>query len=184
MSMRTTTPTKAKPQIIYAIDPDADKSGIAKLTVSTRRLDAVTMTFPELIDYFRTIMREAEVTNQPYLIVIEAGWLIKTHWHLGKGDSQQYAAAKGNAVGRNHETGRKLAEMCAHWNMPYKLIKPLPLKIGRANLWSGKDGKITAAELAEITGFSHRSNQESRDAALIAWVEAGLPTRIKPKFNR
>lgn len=165
---------KNKPQIIFAIDPDVDKSGIAKLTVNSRTLEAAKMTFPELIDYFQTIKNRAEELQQSYLIVIEAGWLIKTNWHIGKGDSLKYAAAKGNAVGCNHETGRKLAEMCQHWNMPYKLIKPLALKIGRLNLWSGKGGKITHEELLQqmqnkrINHNIKHSNQEVRDACLIA----------------
>ena len=73
--------------------------------------------------------------------------------------------------------------MCEYWQIPYELIKPLPLKAGGVNLWKGKDGKITAGGLAQQPGG--RTNQEARDAALIAWTWAGLPvsTRVK-KINQ
>jgi hypothetical protein len=45
--------------------------------------------------------------------------------------------------------------------------------------WKGKDGKITHKELALFTGLTGRTNQEARDAGLIAWIFAGLPIRIQ-----
>lgn len=164
--------------IIIGIDPDADKNGVATLFRENRQLEATTMTFPETLDYLRYVHSKARANGQTVRVIIEAGWLNKTHWHVGYNDSRQAAAAKGNAVGRNHETGRKIAEMCSHWQIPHELIKPLALKAGGVNLWQGKDGKITAEELNEFTGLKGRTNQEARDAALIAWTWAGLPMSI------
>lgn len=49
-------------------------------------------------------------------------------------------------------------------------------------MWQGKDGKITAEELQHITGYDRRTNQDARDAALLAWVYGGLPLKMcKPK---
>lgn len=45
--------------------------------------------------------------------------------------------------------------------------------------WKGKDGKITHDELASFTGLMGRTNQDVRDAALLAWAFAGLPIRVK-----
>ena len=45
-------------------------------------------------------------------------------------------------------------------------------------MWQGKDGKITQQEIASFTGITGRNNQEERDAALLAWVYAGLPIKI------
>jgi hypothetical protein len=53
-----------------------------------------------------------------------------------------------------------------------------PLK----KVWRGKDRKITQEELAAIIGQElPRTNQEGRDAALLAWVMAGLPLRLSTK---
>ena len=49
-------------------------------------------------------------------------------------------------------------------------------------IWSGKDGKITHDEMTSICGWGRtRSNQEERDALLLAWDHAGLPMRIMRK---
>ena len=164
-----------KPHIIIAIDPDAELNGIATLTVNTRKLELRSLSFPETLDYLLYIKRQCEVTNTPYIVVVEAGWLNKGNWHLVKAESHARAAAKGNSVGRNHETGRKLVEMCQHWQIPHDTQKPLILRIKGRNIWKGKDGKITHEELSAFATIPTRTNQEERDAALIAWQYANLP---------
>lgn len=163
-----------KTDIVIGIDPDAEKNGVAFLDRRTKAIQAMTLTFPETLDYIRYADSQAKAAGRTLAVVVEAGWLNKGHWHIGYNDSRQEAAAKGNAVGRNHETGRKIVEMCEHWGMRVVQMRPLPLRVGRANLWRGKDGKITAEELAAITGLRGRTNQEARDAALLAWTWAGF----------
>jgi hypothetical protein len=128
------------------------------------------------------MQRQAEVTQQHLIVVVEAGWLNKGNWHLIQAESNARAAAKGNSVGRNHETGRKLVEMCEHWGIPHDAIKPLILRVKGRNIWQGKDGKITHEELAAFTGITGRTNQEERDAMLIAWHYANLP--LTKSFSR
>lgn len=166
---------------VIGIDPDVDKSGVAYLECDTRILEISTLSFPDLLDYLKWVQRQAEVKEKTFCVIIEAGWLNKAHWHLTTHDTKQIAAAKGNSAGRNHEVGRKIAEICKHWQIPYELIKPLALKVRGVNLWSGAGGKITHEELSSFTGITGRTNQEGRDAALIAWTWAGLPTRILRK---
>ena len=161
-----------KPQNIIAIDPDVDKSGVAFLKCSTKQLELSTLSFPNLLDYLRFVKRQAEVTGETYKVLIEAGWLNKTNWHLTKNDTRAVCAAKGNHAGRNQETGRKIEEMCKHWEMPCELVKPL------RKCWKGADRKITHDELAKFTGIKGRTNQEMRDAALISWIYAGFPVKI------
>lgn len=168
-----------RPDIIVAIDPDAEKNGVATLHTHSRHISAQSLTFPCTLDYLRYIQRQAEVTQQHLIVVIEAGWLNTGNWHLTKAESIARAAAKGNSVGRNHETGRKIIEMCQHWQMPHEEVKPLNLRIKGHNIWKGKDGKITHEELAAFTGLKGRTNQEERDAALIAWNYAGFPLTKK-----
>lgn len=162
--------------VVVGIDPDSDKSGVAVLEKMTRKLTLTTMTFPEVLECLQYIKRQAEVSGKKFCVIIEAGWLNTSHWHLNNSDTRASAAAKGNSVGRNHETGRKITEMCKHWDIPHELVKPLILRVRGRNLWKGKDGKITHEELQEITKIKEkRSNQEARDAALLAWSWAGLP---------
>lgn len=177
IAKKSTQKAPEKPQVVIGIDPDAEKNGVAFFDTETKAIEATALTFPETLDYLRYAHSQAKAGGRRLRVYIEAGWLNKTHWHVAYKDSRQAAAAKGNAVGRNHETGRKIAEMCAHWEIPHELVKPLPLKAGGVNMWKGTDGKITASELQAITGIRGRTNQEARDAALIAWVYAGQPLR-------
>ncbi len=158
-------------RIVIGIDPDVDKNGVGYLDCETKKLEVSSLSFPDLMDYLKYVQREAEVREIAFRVVIEAGWLNKAHWHLKPKDTKAGAAAKGNHAGRNHETGRKIEEMCKHWQIPYELIKPLPKD------WKGADRKITHDELASFTGITGRTNQEGRDAALIAWVWAGFSVK-------
>lgn len=155
-----------KYDVVIGIDPDVEKSGVACLDMAARKLEISTLAFPDLLDYLRYAQRQAEVEQKSLRVVIEAGWLNKSNWHLQTRDTKAVAAAKGNNAGRNHEVGRKIAEMCEHWQIPYELVRPL------RKIWRGKDGKITHEELNKqlaIKGLPHlpRSNQDTRDAVLL-----------------
>ena len=166
-------------RIIIGIDPDVKDSGVARLDCSTRQVRIASLPFPDLLDYLRRAKLTATAANTPCVVVIEAGWMNRTHWHISPRDSRQAAAAKGNQVGRNHETGRKIAEMCRHWQIPFVLQRPLPLRAGGRPLWSGKDGKASQADIEAFMAFTpSRTPQEGRDAALLAWHHAGLPIVI------
>lgn len=160
---------------IIAIDPDVDKSGVAYLNCATREMKLHNLAFPDLLDYIKYIQRQAEVTGSTYKFVVEAGWLIKTHWHVKQTDSRSVCAAKGNQAGRNHETGRKIVEMMVHWQIPHELIRPLH------KCWKGPDRKISHEELVQFINIKGRTNQETRDAALIAWIFAGFSVKMKQK---
>ena len=129
------------------------------------------MEFPQLIEFLRDMHNDFE---RP-LVIIEAGWLNESNWHLKPTDSKALVAKKGNAVGRNHETGRKIVEMCKYYGIHVEEVKPL------VKCWRGPDRKITHEEIAYfIPDFPTKSNQETRDAALLAWNHAGLPMRVAP----
>lgn len=145
-------------RLIIGIDPDVEKNGVATIDKQTNKMQVSTLAFPQLIEYLKDKNKDCTI-----LVLIEAGWLNHSNWHLSPKITIQKAAQIGNATGRNHETGRKIAEMCEYYKIPYKLIKPLK------KIWRGTDGKISAAEFSRITGCSSRTNQEMRDAGLIAW---------------
>jgi hypothetical protein len=106
-------------------------------------------------------------------VVVEASWKISTNWHTGRGDSIRTAARKGKDAGRCHEVGRKIVECAQFYGL--EVVERLPLK----KIWKGKDGKITDAEIKAFMPIQGRTNQEERDAALLAWDYAGLPIRIR-----
>lgn len=168
------------PELIIGIDPDVDKSGVATLHRSGHTLRLESLTFAEVVERLSIIRATAtEDILAAVLVVIEAGWLNRAHWHLSPHDTRQSAAAKGNAAGRNHQVGRLLAEMCEYYKIPYRLQRPL------RKCWKGKDGKITHEEIAAFAPISvGRTNQEERDAALLAWNAAGLPIRITPRTKQ
>lgn len=162
-----------KYDVVIGIDPDVDKSGVAFLIVESRIIEVSNLTFANLLDYLRTERDKAKESGKFLVVVVEAGWLNKAHWHVGKGGSAARSAAIGNHTGRNHEVGRKIVEMCRHYGI--EVVEQPPLR----KMWKGRDGKITHEELQHFTGITGKTNQETRDAALLAWEYAGLPIRIK-----
>ncbi len=158
---------------VIGIDPDSERSGVAYVEVSSRKLEVSMLHFPQLIDYLGWVKRQCEQAQQSLMVFIEAGWLNHGNWHTSRTDSVFVAAKKGLGVGRNQQTGILIAEMCEAQGVPHTLIKPL------TKSWRGEDKKITQAELEQFTGpIKGRINQEGRDAALIAWHYAGLPIKV------
>lgn len=165
---------RMKYDYIIAIDPDVDKSGVATLDVRNKNfagLGLTNLSFPDLIHYVAEFKRKYE--NTPFIVIVEAGWMAQGNWHLSFKETKQRAASKGYDVGRNHETGHKIVECLKHFGV--EVLEHYPLR----KCWKGKDGKITHEELAYFTGISGRTNQDARDAALLAWNFAKLPIRVK-----
>ena len=157
---------------IIAIDPDTEKSGVARLDVTERKSWADTLPFPMLIEYVRQAYRLSK--DKRVAVVIEASWHKTHNWHLSRRDSAGIAARKGYDEGRNHEAGRKIVEMLNHYGI--EVIEKEPLR----KIWQGTDRKITHTEITAITGWNRkRSNQEERDAMLLAWDYSNLPIIIK-----
>ena len=152
--------------ILIGIDPDVERNGVATLNVASKELDIKALSFAATLDYIDFYVARAKVVSYRVAVVMEAGWLNSSNWHLDYRHTNEYSAAIGNAVGRNHATGIHLTEMLRHKGITVILRKPLK------KFWRGKDRKITKQELASITGYEKRTNQEGRDAALLAWVEA------------
>jgi hypothetical protein len=160
--------------IIIGIDPDVDQSGIARLDLPSRKCFATHLPFAALLDYIFTIRDIAKLKGETLKVVVEASWLISHNWHIALRDSKAVAAKKGEQVGRMHETGRKIVEMLEHHDI--QVIEHQPLK----KCWKGADGKITHNELTQVCGWDKkRSNQEERDAMLLAWYHSGLPIRVR-----
>jgi hypothetical protein len=139
--------------MLIGIDPDVSKSGVA--IKQNRSIDLKTLSFFQLFDFFQTNREHIS------LVRIEASWLIKHNWNKKFNGTAAINAAIGNDAGRNHETGRKIVEMCQYLSIPFEEVRPL------VKGWSGPDGKITHKELLRLTPLPARTNQEQRDACLL-----------------
>lgn len=145
---------------IIGIDPDTISSGIAIFDKSTRQLEAKSLAFFPLMDYLRENAAEIE------LVKIEGGWLNKkSNFRFSKSVGIGENIAK--KVGANHETGKKIVEMCEYLGINYSIVKPL------RKIWKGTDKKITDAELRiqldrlKINLPNKKTNQDTRDSILI-----------------
>lgn len=162
-----------KYDVVIGIDPDVDRNGVGFLEVGTRKLETAALPFPDLLDYLADVRKKSQESGRTVVVVVEASWRDTTNWHTTRWESRAKSTSKGYDVGRNHETGHKIVEMCRHYGLD--VIEHHPLRKG----WRGRDGKITQDELSYFTGITGRTNQEMRDAALLAWSFADLPIRIK-----
>ncbi len=162
-----------KPTYIIGIDPDTDKSGVALLDTTTRNIIPQVMTFPTLIKYFHNVADT--LPRERTVIVVEASWTTAHNFHLLPTDSKAVAAKKNYHVGCNHQIGKCIVMLAETYGLNVVLQRPL------RKLWSGKDRKITHEEIITVTGADHikRTNQEVRDAMLLAWYHAGFPIRLK-----
>lgn len=157
---------------VLGIDPDIEKSGFALLDVEKRTFVSVnSFRFPEAVSFLSTIDKEN------LLVVIEDSAATTNNWHLTRYDSTRTAARKGHDVGLCHATARHLQEMAETYKL--KAMSVFPLR----KIW-GKDGgeKISHKELSDfVSDMPKRTNQEERDAMLLAWSHAELPIFVKPK---
>lgn len=155
------------------IDPDVEKNGIAivnrpkkEIVLYSSEAFFDTIAF---IDRLKSLHEKQEIPN--FIIIVEAGWMNDiTNFHLSTGKQGQRIAL---SVGRNQQVGMLICEYCKKNNIPYH--EAMPLRKG----WMGKDGKITHKELEYFTNISNKSNQEERDAILLAWEYADLQIKIK-----
>lgn len=171
-------------QTIIAIDPDIDKNGVAVIDRESRTCEVSCLPFPEVIDKVRglyglaTDKEEFSVEHRaalPFIVFVEAGWLNKGNWHItesrnGKYSPSAWAAAVGKSDGECSAVSKKLIEIFEYLGVPVQAVRPL------RKCWKGKDRKITHDELVREMAVYRirfpykRTNQETRDAALIALV--------------
>lgn len=156
---------------VVGIDPDVDGSGVGVVfhSIEIRKYQ---FSLPELIEYLKGIInKEGPVSMK---VVIEAGWMNKGNHHL-KNKGQHHASKIGENVGRNHELGKQIGVCCDYYGIPYEFVPPL------RKSWKGKNGKITNEELRALMEgsvpypYSGQTNQDTRDAILLAMVHSGIP---------
>ena len=135
---------------IVGIDPDAKRSGVA--CIRNGKIEFLeNMAFFDLYDYLSNV-------EHIKLVVIEAGWLNKGHWSISnRNEGQKHIQLKiAHDTGANHETGRKIVEMCEFLGLPVELVKPTK-------------SKVDHQYFKKITGWTKRTNSETRDAAMLVF---------------
>lgn len=165
-----------KPDIIIGIDPDVEASGFAVLYVNERKFGTIER------KPFGWIIRELRYygtfDNKRIAVVIESSHLLKTNWHLPPYCSANKAASMGEDVGRCHEVGVLLIEMARAYGL--EVIEQQPLRLCWGKDKNGKQKKISQEQIAYfVPEWPNRSNQEERDAALLAWAAANLPIKVR-----
>ncbi len=163
-------PNSLRYDIIVAIDPDREKSGVAVLHTQSKEVSVVGLSFPNLVDFISNLSEDAKSRNKSLKVFVEGGWLVKkSNYHAYQGHRAEKIAKD---VGANHETGRKIVEMLDHKGVEVEVVHPLK------KCWKGMDGKITHEELSQFVNIKSRTNQDERDAVLLAWVIAGFPIKL------
>lgn len=137
-------------KLFIGIDPDTKKNGVAFWYQQTKKLELENRTFFELFDILKESKKWFNIT-----VVIDAGWLNKTNFHV-TGTNKRVNGQIGERVGANHETGKKIAEMCVYLSVEYVLHKPIKSKVDKVLF-------------EKITGYTGRTNQETRDAAMLVY---------------
>jgi len=137
-------------KVLIGVDPDVTKSGVC-ICSETRGLYLKNLTFFKLFDELTMFKGYSYLSVEVY---IEAGWLNKSNWHKVVNGSSNINAQIGQRTGANHETGKKIVEMCEYLGLKYHLIKPTKTK-------------VDAITFNKITNHKGRTNQEQRDAAML-----------------
>jgi len=143
--------------IYIGIDPDIEASGIAHWDTETSTFDYIkNMSFWDIMDVLEIMNMTKTYEVIDFTVIIEAGWLIsKSNWH-GKGYQSKSVGEKiAKNVGSNHQIGILIAEYCERYGIAYELKKPL--------------GKVKSDYFKKITGYTKRTNQDQRDAAMLVY---------------
>lgn len=134
----------ATQKTLIGIDPDIDKSGVALLFGS--QLELNNLSFFELFDYL-----QEKKTSENLLVYVECGFLNGGNRHLKFGGSHALNSKIGERIGSNHETAKKIIEMCEYLKITHFKVKPTR-------------SKSTNEFFKQSTGFTGQTNQEQRDA--------------------
>lgn len=141
--------------MILGIDPDIHKSGIAVLHRDTNccpakeLIEMSCLSFVDILSFVKL--------NQPIIecVYIEAGWFNKkSSFHYSP--NMAVSARIGKSVGENHATGKLLAQCIEHEQVKVILVKPTK-------------AKLNAEQFKKLTKIQTRTNQETRDAAMLVW---------------
>lgn len=189
--MSTNPPIIKKPihNLIIGIDPDTEASGWACIDLEDRTILLETNPLHAILDLlseFRTEINQGYLDIEyTYRFVVEDIWSTAHNWHTSPRDSHRVVAKKGYHLGRCSMIGEVIRDAISRKGFPLICQPPL------AKIWRGTDRKITHEEFVEVCKrhrltidkrHLNRTNQEERDAGLLAIHHLNTPIRIYSKI--
>jgi hypothetical protein len=179
-----------KKSLLIGIDPDTEASGWAVVNLNDRTIHLETISFLRVLDqlnFFEVLCRLHELRGEKecaYRFVLEDIWSTAHNWHASPRDNHRVVAKKGYHLGRCAMVGELLLDAIQAKEFPIICQKPL------LKHWRGPDGKITHSEILEVCRYHNltlpkskqaRTNQEERDALLLAIHHIATPTKLFDK---
>ena len=142
--------------LVIGIDPDLVKSGVAvSFNGSLSQLYA--LSFPELLEFAKD--KYAEHGDRVEFIVEEVEADKTTYQRAGMNQNKMRKIAQN--VGQVKGTKRVLVDCFNYYGIPVRLVRPLRGEYK-------KQAKNDAKYFNRITGWTGSSNEDKRDAALLA----------------
>jgi hypothetical protein len=145
---------ESKKKVFIGIDPDVEKSGCA--VKCGKVFNLYNFTFFELFEKLKAISENSKESNIPTEVYVECGFLNGGNRHKVFGGSNSLNSKIGERIGANHETAKKICEMCEYLGLDYKQIRPTR-------------SKTNSEFFQQVTGYTKRTNQEQRDALMLVW---------------
>ncbi|MDR1122042.1 MAG: hypothetical protein LBM08_14145 [Dysgonamonadaceae bacterium] len=137
--------------LIIGIDPDLERSGVAIWIASGKIFDLRNLSFWQLFDFMRAHADRIRVVR------VEAGWLNKkSNFHSRAGQTKTEGEAIARNVGENHAIAKIICQMCVYLQLQYEEVQQ-------------KAHKLDRDTFRVITGYKGRTNQETRDAAMLVY---------------
>lgn len=158
-----------KYEVIIGIDPDMEKSGIAIYHRKSKILYLDNFNIYQMIKFVELYNKHTTI------FAVEAGYLNKSNWHIKNASSKVVVSEIGRRTGENHATAKHIVSILRGFG--FEVIEQRPL----AKVWRG--GKVSHKEFLDKCSLdgvivdANRSNQEQRDAGLIALA-------IDKRFNK
>lgn len=140
--------------IVVGIDPDIRKSGVA-LAIDGKLAELHSLPFVEVLPYIMSIGLPGSL-----LVKIENPGAVSAMWSQRNKMSLAAKMSVAQDVGRVMAVAELLQQVIENAGHQVKMVKPLHGPVKRA--------KDDAEYFNRLTGWAGRSNQDKRDAALIA----------------
>ena len=112
--------------------------------------------FFELFRMLYFIKNHQDYKDCDVTVYVECGFLNGGNRHFKAAASTEFNGKISERVGANHETAKKIIEMCEFLKLTFIQIKPT-------------QSKTKADFFRKLTGIKTKTNQEQRDAMMLIW---------------
>ena len=146
--------------MVIGIDPDVDKSGVA-IAIDGKLTELAALPFYDLLEFIEQHRHTA------HFVVEDVEWDRAVYTRPGTNAPMMKKISQD--VGKVKMVGRLIGVFLAGCDAQFILVKPLkgPVKLAK------KDAK----RFNKMTGWTGKSNEDKRDAALLALYGTGIGQR-------